>query len=118
MCAIKSFLHFQELFFRSFSQALYHQYMLCYEGETLNVHSLVNATPLQELNVEVRSTRHLSVHNLKKKRETKRMKWVRLSLCVIPLWHLTDLCVMMVQRTVAIRACNIVGLVTGYQIFI
>ena len=46
------------------------------------IHSLVNATTLQELNVEVRGTRHLSVHNLKKKRETNRMKWVRVSLSV------------------------------------
>ena len=46
------------------------------------IHSLVNATTLQELNVEVRGIRHLSVHNLKKKRETNRMKWVRVSLSV------------------------------------
>ena len=46
------------------------------------IHSLVNATTLQELNVEVRGTRHLSVHNLKRKRETNRMKWVRVSLSV------------------------------------
>ena len=36
----------------------------------------------KELNVEVRGIRHLSVHNLKKKRETNRMKWVRVSLSV------------------------------------
>ena len=47
------------------------------------IHSLVNATTLQELNVEVRGIRHLSVHNLKKKRETNRMKWVRVSLSVL-----------------------------------
>ena len=51
----------------------------------------MNATTLQELNVEVRGIRHLSVHNLKKKRETNRMKWVRVSLCVISLWQ-TFLC--------------------------
>ena len=39
-----------------------------------------------------------------------------LSLCVISLWHLTDLCVMTAQRTVTIQACHIVGLVTDYQI--
>ena len=49
----------------------------------LFIHSLVNATTLQELNVEVRGIRHLSVHNLKKKRETNRMKWVRVSLSVL-----------------------------------
>ena len=46
------------------------------------------------------------------------MKWVRVSLCVIPLWHLTDLCVMTEQKTVAIQACHIMGLVTDYQIHI
>ena len=72
----------------------------------------------KERDVEVRGIRHLSVHNLKKKRETNRMKWVRVSLCVISLWHLTDLCVMTAQRTVTIQACHIVGLVTDYQIHI
>ena len=46
----------------------------------------------KERDVEVRGTRHLSVHNLKRKRETNIMKWVRVSLCVIPLWQ-TVLCV-------------------------
>ena len=37
------------------------------ECQCVVIHSLVNATTLQELNVEVRGIRHLSVHNLKKK---------------------------------------------------
>ena len=51
--------------------------MQCWWWETSGCEC--NST-LQELNVEVRGIRHLSVHNLKKKRETNRMKWVRVSL--------------------------------------
>ena len=66
----------------------------------------------------MRGTRHLSVHNLKRKRETNIMKWVRVSLYYSSLALDRDLCVMTAQRTIIIRACHIVDLVTDYQIHI